>query len=369
MFKSIRCLLVLIVMAPAMALAQPRAQAPCPSTTLDLSELASLPEVSSLAELSDLKHLVLLGQEMAQTGHPEDAAMYDAEKQKTFDKTYKVSKSDVLNIENKFGKVHVNTWNRNEIKVNVVMIARAGTDSKAQEILDKINVVESRSGNTIALKTNMASMNVSGNSNRSFEINYTISMPEENAIAVKNSFGDVYLAALKGKADISVKYGSLKADRLANTGNIVRLAYGSGSCGYVNGGNVDVAYSNLNVEGTNGLKGQSKFSDFKIGSLGEELNMDVKYGSFKIDNVSKNIRQISLQSGFTPISLNFEDNTAFNFDVSVKFGNFNVDKSLVNITHLEKGYTSSEYKGKFGGESPKGWINITSTYGDVKFTK
>jgi len=369
-------------MAPAMVLAQPADQAPCPSSTLvdlsgvDLAGLVSLTELSALADLPSAlvpapKPVAVPAPQMQQNNWVEHdvAASYDVEKRKIFDRTYKVSKADLLNIENKFGKVHVNTWNRNEIKVNVVMIARAGSEGKAQEILDKINVVENRDGNTIFLKTKMEPMHVSGNSNKGFEINYMVSMPEDNAITVKNSFGDVYLAALKGKADIAVKYGALKTDKLHNAGNNVKISYGSGNCGYINGGNVEVAYSSMRVEGTNGLKGYAKYSDFKIGTLGEELSMDVKYGSFMIDHVSSKVRKIALESGFSPISLHFEDDITCNFDVNVQFANFKVDKSWVNITSLEKDYTSAAYKGNFGSSSPKGLISINSRYGDVRFTK
>ena len=381
MYKSIRSLLVLALVVPSMGWAQKKdAPAPCPSDThisIDLSEVmalaktASLAEISAIPDLSELSELRHIGEHFNQTGTAsgEAATAFDEEKRKTFDKTYKVTEADLLSIENKFGKVHVNTWNKNEIKVKVDIIARASSDSKAQEMLDKITIQEKRDAKQITLKTQMEPMKVKGSSNKSFEVNYTIYMPEENAIAVKNSFGDVYLAALKGKADITVKYGALKTDRLSNSSNSVTLAYGSGNCGYINGGNVNVSFSDMSISGTKGLSGSSKFSDFKIGDLGEDLKLEVNYGSFRVDRVSKDIRKISLDSGFSPILLNFADNSAFNFDVNVQFADFKVDKSLVNITSLEKDYTSAEYKGKFGGTSPKGVISISSKYGDVKFTK
>ena len=103
--------------------------------------------------------------------------------------------------------------------------------------------------------------------------------------------------------------------------------------------------------------------------MGQQLSLELKYGSFKVDNVSKNIRKISLDSGFSPIALNFEDNTSFNFDVSMQFGDFSVDKNLINITSEEKDYTSAKYKGKYGDTTSKGLVTIISKYGDVKFTR
>lgn len=360
MYNSLHRLLLLTI-ATTMALAPAMAQAPCPEASP-----APVP-------VPPLEELAMLGKEMAV--HAKELqlarrnAAYDAEKRKTFDKTYKVSRADMLNIENKFGRVHVNTWNKNEVHVNVEIIARAGSENRAQEILNSISIIDSRDGKMLSVRTKMEPMRISGNNNRSFEVNYTIDMPAENPLTVKNRFGDVYLADFKGKVDLNMEYGALKSGSLGNSGNTVKLAYGSARCGYINGGNIDVSYADMSVEGANGLNGSSKFSDFRLGSLGESMEMEVKYGSFRVDNISKDIRKIALDSGFTPISLNFGDNTAFNFDVNVQFADFKYDKSLVNITSLERNHTSAAYKGAYGGASPKGQVNIDSKYGEVRFTK
>ncbi len=361
MFNSIRYFaLLLIVMAPGMVQAQHTPQPSCPSG----------PPAAPVVKIAGPEYLALLTKKQPTIIINQDAdAAYDAEKRKTFEKTYKISSGDMLSIENKFGKVHVNTWAKNEFKVQVSIVTRASSEQKAQEILDNISISDRREGKLVALKTEMEPMRISGNSQKSFEINYIVYMPDSNPLTVKNVFGDVYLPSFKGKADISVKHGALKTGRLNNPANSVKLAYSSGNCGYINGGNIDVSYSDMTLEGTNGLQGSSKFSDFKIGNLDQNLDMEVKYGSFRVDNVSKNIRKINLDSGFSPILLNFEDNTAFNFDVNVQFGSFNVDKNMVNITSLEKSHTSAEYKGKYGNASPKGSVSITSRYGDVKFNR
>ncbi|WP_241739250.1 DUF4097 family beta strand repeat-containing protein [Pontibacter beigongshangensis] len=347
----------------------------------NLQELSELKNLSHLQELSELKHLSRLQKlgDLQQLAFPQPqpdpeplimpATSYSAEKQRTVEKTYKVGSSDMLSIQNKFGKVHVNTWDRKEIHVAVTMISRASTEQKAQETLDNIKVTESRDGKTISWITELAPIKVRGNNQRSFEINYIVSMPARNPLTVVNSFGDVYLASFKGKADITVKYGSLKTGQLSNASNHVKVSYGSANCGYINGGNVDIAYSSMDLEGTNGLQGSSKFSSMNIGSLQHTLDMSLKHGSLRVDNISRNVNKINVDGGFSPIALNFEDNSAFNFDVNVQFGSFNFDKDLVNVSSLEKSHTSAAYKGKYGNAASKGSVNIVSKYGDVKFTK
>lgn len=361
MLKTIRHLIFLLVMAPSMVLAQQETAAPCSPVAIAHAAVASA-----------VSHAIAVSIQEGQAIEIYDSRPgFSTEKRKTFEKAYKVSGSDMLAIENKFGKVHINVWNKNEIQVKVDMISRANTEQRAQDVLDRIGIKEARSGNTLSFKTDLQPMSNSGNGNRSIEINYTVYMPDTNPLTVNNSFGDVYLAAFKGKTDITVKHGSLKTDRLNNTSNTIKLTYSQGSChiNYINKGVIDVAYANLTLGGANEIQGASRYSDIRIGNVHNVLNLDLKYGSFKVDNVSKSIRTINLDGGFTPISLNFEDKSAFNFDVTVKYGDFKFDKSNVNITSLERDNTSAEYKGNFGSATPKGSVSIISKYDIVKFTK
>lgn len=366
MYKSLRYLAVIFVMAPAMVLGRQATDGPSFPPTPPSPPAPPCP-APVVAMVQPRVHVVQPEVHIMRLGQPNTPVKYDAEKRKTFEKTYKVNSSDVLNIDNKYGRVHVNTWDKNEIKVKVDMIARAGSESKANEMLNGMRVAESREGNEITLRTVYEPTRVSGPS--SSEINYTVYMPAENAINLRNKYGDVYLAALKGKANVDVKYGNLKCDRLTNANNSLKLAYGNGSCSFINGGNLQVAYSNLNIAEAKELNGFSKYSELTIGKLGEDLNMEMKYGSFRVNNISNNMRNIKLASTYIPIYLNFADDSAFKFDVNVQYGNFKVDKDLVNITSVEKDYTSADYSGKFGSSSPKAAVYITSKYGDVRFTQ
>src|ERR1700709_1080301 len=67
------------------------------------------------------------------------------EKKKTINKSYNVTSTDKLNIENSFGDVVIHTWDKNEIKVDIEIAANASTDERAQKILDEIAVTDSRS--------------------------------------------------------------------------------------------------------------------------------------------------------------------------------------------------------------------------------
>lgn len=331
----------------------------------------------------------------------------DAEKVKRLNRSFKVNSSDQLSIDNRYGKVHINTWDKNEMTVNVVVIARASSQERAQEILDMIDVEEDRSDNQISFRTRINSKSHNNWNNwgkkSGYEINYTVSMPRRNPLQVKNMYGDVFLADFSGKADLNVRYGSLKTERLNGDSN-VQVAYGSGDMLGMKQGKLEVSYSKLSLESTQNLELKNSYSEVKIGDA-RTLNVVSKYGSVKISSVGNiqgtagyteigvgelvgkmdmqvqycnpfTVRKISpqftsvnLEGGYSTFDLSFGSNAGFVFDVDLQYSDLHVDKDLVQYKVVEKRNTSSYYQGKFGKSLSGGTVNIRNRYGSVKFQR
>jgi len=326
---------------------------------------------------------------------------FNSEKSKKINKTFKVNPSTKLDLENKFGKIQITTWDKNEIAVDINIIARANSDQKAQEILDKINVDINEGNDIIYFKTKMESIYSKGG-NKSFEINYTVNMPRNNALKVKNSFGDMFLGNFNGKTDIEVKYGGLRAEKLTSNENNLKVGFGSGSITYIKNGNLNISYSDFNLssggnidltssfsdiklEGidildiknkygkveigsVNSVTGSNSFADFNLKKLALGLDMKVSYcGAFEVRNIGKNFKNININGSFSHFDLDFDDGNAFNFDVNVSYGNADIDKNKAQFNISEKKNTSAYYKGRFGKGSSQGNVNIKSSYGDVSF--
>jgi len=330
---------------------------------------------------------------------------FEVEKSRKISKVFKVGTNDKLDIENKFGKVHINTWDKNEISVEVTMIARANNEENAQKLLDKMDVKISQSGEVIAFKTELESNHYKGK--QGFEINYTVSMPKGNPLRIKNSFGDAYLADYTGTADLSVGYGSLKTAHLSGNGNNVKVSFGSGNLSSLRGGKLDVSYSHLKLGSSetldlksdfsdveieqvkdltvrskygslklgvvNSIGGNSSFSDFGIKELESKLDMKVQYcGDFKVAKIAKAFRSVSIAGQFSSFDLRFENNASFAIDVALSFGNFRMADDLQEeapqYSLMEKKNTSSHHIGKVG-KSTTGQLTIKAQYGDVKIKK
>ena len=85
--------------------------------------------------------------------------------------------------------MEIHTWNKNEIKVDVNIEVSANTNDLAQKVLDKISVADAQNGKEISFKTSINNINNSKGEKSSMAIDYSIYMPANNPLKVKNEFG------------------------------------------------------------------------------------------------------------------------------------------------------------------------------------
>ncbi len=327
----------------------------------------------------------------------------DGENSKVISKNYKVDKSTRLQVTNSFGKVHVNNWEKSEFDIKVEVIAEASSDQKIQEILDRIDIeIEETSGN-ISFKTELNKLKT--RNNERFEVNYTIYMPKENPVFLKNSFGDLYTDSRFGKAEIEVAYGALKARDFNNTDTYIKVSFGSVDAGNVKGGEVEIKYSNgefgemgivelnsgfsdIEIETVNKIEVESKygslelgkvneididieFSKFEIGELNGYLDMDASYVSgFEIDRVTKDFQFIYIESKFGSSEIKFDSDASADFEGEFEFCDLRVSGIEIDYSVKIREDNESEYKAKIGtGNTDNKRVRIFSSYGDVRLSE
>ncbi len=322
------------------------------------------------------------------------------EKRKTIEKSYKVSEATELYFSNSFGKMHINTWDKNQVDVRIEIIVEAGSESRAQDFLERItiDIDDGDPGRELSFKTNINGKK-SGR-NTSFEVNYKINMPKRNPVTVKNSFGDVYTGSLSGNAKIDVQYGNLNTESLSGNAE-VRLAFGSGlsKIEELTNGELRLSYSKLNVEkmgrvevnsqfstleieraqfleltGKYGeieieeiddLEADVNFSGFEVNKLNGSIELDIDYGGTVSIGLSNTIRDVDIQSSFGPLVLKLPPGLNASFEANIGFSDLKYDEEMISFSKVIKDHTSSEYEGAIGnGQGAR--IDITAKYGSVR---
>jgi hypothetical protein len=305
------------------------------------------------------------------------------EKSKTFSKSYALDANDRLDIDNRYGKVTVNTWAKNEVKVDVDIKGYSMDESDAQKLVDQTSISADKDGNVVAFKTNIdlgrnswwGSSSENGKLTKVHKviINYTVYMPVKGALNISNRYGQVSLPNLDGKLNINNSYGGLVAKALTNSDNVIVVRYGDANITSLNGSDLDVAYGSLALESADKLTAKISYSTAKIGKLTTSGDINVRYGNgLAINDLGKQLKTLTVTSSYAPVRLGSTADINADFDVTVRYAEFmynNAVKVTSQTPDKERGYTSTKtYKGQIGKGSNDKVITINANYGGgVKF--
>lgn len=302
---------------------------------------------------------------------------------KSYSKSYPVKANDKLEIDNLYGKISVNTWNRNEIKVDVQVKVAAKDEADAKKLLSKVSINNSKAGSKVSFKTNIAKENVwsllSGNNKniyRRIEINYVIYMPTRNALDISNQWGIIELPDFEGKVVINCSYTNLIAQSLSNTAEI-HINNGDAKIAKLQKSDLNISYGNLSLGSADKLTAVVNFSSAKIGKINTSGVINMQYGTgLQIDDLDKNMKNLSVNSSFSNVNLGLSDTKNANFNVTVRNGSFSYNNPAINMApklpadstaNSGQWQPSQNYRGQVGKGSSTKIIKINSSYGSVKF--
>jgi hypothetical protein len=288
----------------------------------------------------------------------------EVEKKKAINKSYTVTASDKLNIENSFGNVVINIWDKNEIKVDIDIAANGSTEERAQKILDEIEVTESRSGSNIYFKTDVGEIHNNGGhhkdkgedgreNNRTFHIDYVVYMPKMNPLKIENSFGKITVPDLGGLSNLTSKFGGLIAGKLDNV-EAIDVEFGTADIAQVRNGKVTFKFD----------------SKSHIDKISGSVRINSEFSGNVQLNIQDNIEELTLNESYSKIRMIATKELSANFDIHTSFGSFH-NSSDFKISEDRDDNESGprfdkDYTGKAGDGKAK--IKIKSSFGSVRLS-
>ncbi|MEP5612679.1 MAG: hypothetical protein ABJP45_10545 [Cyclobacteriaceae bacterium] len=321
------------------------------------------------------------------------------EKKKVVEKSYNVDPTTLLDIENKFGRIEINSWDKSEFSIRVEIIGKSRNDERAQRIIDNIDIDISEGSEQISFETTLGKSK--NRDNDGFEVNYTISMPEINPLEIRNSFGDVLMGDRAGDLDIHVSYGSMRVGDVAGSTDL-KLSFGSGEINNIQDGDLVIKYSDFNIESAKELELNQGFSDVEIGEV-QELDLTSKYGDVEVDKASaidadihfsgfeieeltgklemeasylgdfrirrlaKTFTLVDIEGKFGSYEIGLEPGLNANIEAEFSFADLKSYSDLdIDFHYRVKESNKSIYKGKIGSGDDGKLIRIDSSYGNLR---
>lgn len=280
-----------------------------------------------------------------------------AEKSKTYSKSYSLGSNDQVNLNNQFGEMKITTWNKNEIKVDVNIVAKANTDEAAQKILDNITIDDGKNANEVYFKTNLHKMSNNSGSNKKGEykeqgmkIDYVVYMPATAQLNATNQFGPMIIPDFRGVVVLVSKFGSLTAGHLSQVKE-VNVEFGEAWIDALNGGKLIVKFSKGNIKSLSGnVEARFEFCD-----------------KMKV-NVDNNVKDLNIRSSYSNLYVNATTNLSSAINIKTSFGDF-TNKTGFDIK--KQGSDDEKYGPKFDklyiGNAGSGTnrMKINADFGDV----
>jgi hypothetical protein len=336
------------------------------------------------------------------------ASLTAQEVTKNFHKEFPAGDNTILQISNKYGDVVVNSWDKNQVVIDVKVTVELPNREKAEKMIEYINVDFSQSDNTIDAKTVIDDkFNFSGwgGGSKRFRIDYNVNMPVKAALALSNRYGNTEIDELTGQVNLDIKYGNLSAGKLTR-GNVkpfnkISLAYGKATIDeagwldlYIRYAPeveitksqallLDSRYSKLKLDETSSLVGEGRYDginidninnlvlengygDVNIGTLNRKLDYTGSYGSFNIEHVPADFESLNVSTKYMGVKLGIEENASYNLDAKVSYGGLKYNEDNFRNERRVVQNNSHEVAGIVGKGEPKSKVTIDSSYGTLR---
>lgn len=324
-------------------------------------------------------------------------------KQKNIKKTYIVNSNAGIDIENKYGNITVSTWNEDKIDLDITIKVSGANENWVNEKINSIDVdiTALKSMVTAITKIGNSSLKSRGSSN-SFEINYVIKIPKNGSVKLNNKYGNITTLNLESTTDIVCKYGKIILGELNGPSNRIEIGYSQNSTiNYIKSGNIEARYSgikinesgNLNLDASytdvslkegqnikyqgnygtfkfqkiNSLVGSGNYLTVSIAEISKDLNIDATYSKINVESLNEKPKNVNINTGYTNVTLGYNTNYSFDFDINTKYGSIKNDGSL-EVSVSETKNTSKKISG-FNKKKGQNKVVVNSTYGNVILVK
>jgi len=318
--------------------------------------------------------------------------------QKNYSKNFRVDGSGDVRLSNRYGEITVETWDRDEVKIDVRVKVSADDQDDADRLFDRIEVSFSGGANSASAITSVgtaakkkggiistllgdmewpwSSSGGSSSNSNDFRVYYRVKMPAAASLETEAKYCDVSLPDLSGNNNLSVGYGNLVAGDLTGR-NQVSVSYGTARINQLGDNSTfRVRYCDGNeIRKATSLRYDGRYSETEIGTV-DRLSVDAGYEEIKIESA----REVRVDGNYNDIVVNHAERIYLDGNYSdVKIGELirelEVDASYgdLEIDHVRTGFESIYIRTNYidvelDVDSDAGFtFDLSTRYGDIEF--
>lgn len=287
--------------------------------------------------------------------------------EKNYSETFSVDGSGDVRLSNRYGEITVETWDRNEVKIDVRVKVSADGQEDAERLFNRIEVSFTGGSNSASAITSVgsksrrgnkdggiiteilddlgkwiwSSSNGSSNGSNDFRVYYRVKMPASASLETDAKYCDVSLPDLSGDTELRVGYGNLVAGDLTGR-NEISVSYGTARIDQLgDNSSFRVRYCDGNeIRKAASLRYDGRYSETEIGTV-NRLTVDAGYEELEVESA----RELRIDGNYNDILIDrveriFLDGNYSDVEIGEVTRELEVDASYgdIEVDHLRTGF-------------------------------
>lgn len=332
---------------------------------------------------------------------------------KTLRKSFRAGNDPVLEVNNKYGDIHIMHSRSDSVTVTVEITASSSDGGKIDAMMSDVDINIAMTDATVRAETSFRKgitplfESVKGltknliNFDSRLKIDYHIECPPETVLRITNSYGDVYIGDETPVLALKLSNGNLDAAGVGNA-QMMELTFSKANVRSIREGKVTLSFSELRTKeagriilsGTSSkawidacksadldskrddlhfgtvevITGTCYFSDIIADRVTGEINMSVKYGNLSFENIDRNFRLIDIRSSYADIDMALEERSPYDLEIRhansfVSLPGFTPEPEITEISAQDKLFLT---KASSGSGSGRPQIRIDATRGEIR---
>ena len=332
---------------------------------------------------------------------------------KTLRKSFRAGSDAVLEVNNKYGDIHISHSPVDSITIRVEVTASSNTGEKLDAMMSDVEVSLTMAGETVRAQTSFTKgitplfESLKGltknliNFDSRLKIDYFIECPPQTELRLTNSYGDVYIGDETPELTLRLSNGALDAAAVREA-RLLELTFCKANIRSIGSGKITLSFSELRATETGKISlastsskawidrcgsidldskrdnlsfgsaevitGTSYFSDIIADKVTNEINMSVKYGNLSFGTIDKGFSLIDLRTTYADIDMAMDERAGYNLEIKhtnafVSLPGINPEPERTEISAQNKIFLT---KAVVGSGSDRSDIRIDATRGEIR---
>ena len=277
-------------------------------------------------------------------------------------RSFETANSPELSINNSFGDITIKKHNKKIIDVLVEINVVPQKSRDYEKVKDKVRIQIEESGDRLELTT---INDLNGISTEQLEIDYTISIPENTSLKIRNQFGDVWIEGTKSNVYARIQHGDFYCGNIEGKNSSIEVQFGELRLESIADAELEIQHGDFRAQKLKNVEFEVQFSDSEIDHVEGDVTIDVQHSDLSIGVVGIELKLLDIDAQFSDIEIESGLWSVFYMELEGSFTDFSFPGLFKDwIVYKSKEINSVEYHIN-DRDTSGGRIKIDANHSDV----